>query len=51
MLYSNGFLRGLPRRQAKQFRKQLRAIGPTRLSEMLAAQQELVSHVQLFLPQ
>ncbi|MCG8449917.1 MAG: hypothetical protein MI725_10100 [Pirellulales bacterium] len=44
-------LSGLPRRQAKQFRKQLRSIGPARLSEMVAAQQELVRHVQLSLPQ
>ncbi|MEM8944638.1 MAG: FliG C-terminal domain-containing protein [Planctomycetota bacterium] len=33
---------GLPRRQANQFRQQVRGIGPTRLSDMVAAQQELV---------
>lgn len=38
-------LRRLPRRQAKYFRRQLRAIGPTRLSDMLAAQQEFVQSV------
>ncbi len=35
-------VRDLPRRQARQFRQQVRAIGPTRLSDMLAAQHELV---------
>ncbi len=40
-------LRGLPRRQASQFRQQVRAIGPTRLSEMLAAQRELVRHARV----
>lgn len=35
-------VKGLPRRQANQFRQQVRAIGPTRLSDMLAAQRELV---------
>ncbi len=38
-------LRRLPRRQAKTFRRQLRAIGPTRLSDMLAAQQDFVKSV------
>jgi len=37
---------GLPRRRANQFRQQVRAIGPTRLSEMLAAQHELVRLAQ-----
>jgi flagellar motor switch protein FliG len=36
----------LPRRQAKQFRRQLRSIGPTRLSDMFAAQQELARHAR-----
>ncbi len=35
-------LRGLPRRQAGKMRRQLRDIGPTRLSDILAAQQELL---------
>lgn len=35
-------VRGLPRRRANQFRQQVRAIGPTRLSDMLAAQRELL---------
>ncbi len=35
-------VRGLPRRQANQFRRQVRTIGPTRLSDMVAAQRELV---------
>ncbi len=35
-------VRGLPRRQANQFRQQVRAIGPTRLSEISAAQRTLV---------
>jgi len=39
-------LRGLPRRQANQFRQQVRAVGPTRLSDMLAAQCELVRCAQ-----
>ena len=39
-------LRGMPRRDAKQFRKQLRAMGPTRLSDMLSAQQELAHQIQ-----
>jgi len=39
-------LRGMPRRQAKQFRKQLCAIGPTRLRDMLAAQQQLAQQVR-----
>lgn len=34
-------LRRLPRRQAKDFRKRLRDVGPTRLSDMLSAQQQL----------
>jgi flagellar motor switch protein FliG len=37
-------LRRLPRRQAKEFRRRLRDIGPTRLSDMLAAQQQLAHH-------
>ncbi len=36
-------LRGLPRRHAGILRSQLRDIGPTRLSDMLAAQQELLN--------
>jgi flagellar motor switch protein FliG len=39
-------LRGLPRRQAKLLQGQLRTIGPTRLSDMLAAQQELVNNAR-----
>jgi len=39
-------LRGLPRGQAKTMRKQLRTIGPTRLSDMLAAQQQLLHNVR-----
>jgi flagellar motor switch protein FliG len=39
-------LRRLPRRQAKEFRKRLRDIGPTRLSDMLAAQQRLAHIAQ-----
>jgi len=35
-------LRGLPRRQAAKLRSQLRDIGPTRLSDILAAQQQLL---------
>lgn len=35
-------VRSLPRRQANQFRQQVRSIGPARLSDMLAAQRELV---------
>ena len=35
-------VRGLPRKRANQFRQQVRAIGPTRLSDMLAAQRELL---------
>ncbi|NOY29167.1 MAG: hypothetical protein GXP28_03015 [Planctomycetes bacterium] len=35
-------LRGLPRRQATKLRSQLRDIGPTRLSDILAAQQQLL---------
>ena len=38
-------LRRLPRRQAKYFRRQLRSIGPTRLSDMLAAQHQFVQSV------
>ncbi len=41
----NRILQHLPRRQAKQLRRQLREIGPTRLSDMLAAQQQLAGHV------
>jgi len=37
----NRIVRRLPRRQAKEFRKRLRDIGPTRLSDMLSAQHEL----------
>ncbi len=39
-------LRRLPRRQAKEFRRLLRDIGPTRLSDMLAAQQQLAHHAR-----
>ncbi len=39
-------LRRLPRRQAKDFRKRLRDIGPTRLSDMLAAQQQLAQNAR-----
>ncbi|MCH2115161.1 MAG: hypothetical protein MK171_09675 [Pirellulales bacterium] len=39
-------LQGMPRRQAKQFRKQLCTIPPTRLSEILAAQQHLAQLVR-----
>jgi len=39
-------VQGLPRRRANQFRQQIRAIGPTRLSDMLAAQRELVRCAQ-----
>jgi flagellar motor switch protein FliG len=35
-------LRGLPRREAKAFRQQLRDIGPIRLSDLHAAQQEVL---------
>jgi len=35
-------VRGLPRRRANQFRQQVRAIGPTRLSDMLSAQRKLL---------
>ncbi|QEG33055.1 Flagellar motor switch protein FliG [Bythopirellula goksoeyrii] len=35
-------LAGRSRREAKQFRKSLREIGPTRLSDILAAQQEIL---------
>lgn len=42
----NRILRRLPRRQAKDFRRQLRDIGPTRLSDMLAAQQQLAHHAR-----
>ena len=42
----NRILRRLPRRQAKQFRKQLRDIGPARLSDMLAAQQQLAHNAR-----
>ena len=34
-------VKDLPRRQAKQFRQQVRNVGPTRLSDMVAAQREL----------
>ena len=36
-------VKDLPRRKANQFRQQIRAIGPTRLSDMIAAQRELLS--------
>jgi len=36
-------LRGLPRRHASNLRSQLRDIGPTRLSDMLAAQRQLLN--------
>ena len=39
-------LRRLPRRQAKEFRMRLRNIGPTRLGDMLAAQQQLALHAR-----
>jgi flagellar motor switch protein FliG len=39
-------VRRLPRRQAKEFRKRLRDIGPTRLSDMLAAQQQLARNAR-----
>jgi flagellar motor switch protein FliG len=42
----NRILRRLPRRQAKEFRKRLRDIGPTRLSDMLAAQQQLAQNAR-----
>lgn len=35
-------VRGLPRRQANKFRQQVRTVGPTRLSDMVAAQRELI---------
>ncbi len=35
-------LRGLNRHEAKQFRQQLRDLGPTRISDILAAQQEVL---------
>ncbi len=35
-------LRGLSRHEAQQFRQQLRDIGPTRISDILAAQQEIL---------
>ena len=35
-------VKDLPRRKANQFRQQVRAIGPTRLSDMVAAQRELL---------
>jgi len=35
-------VKDLPRRKANQFRQQVRAIGPTRLSEIIAAQRELL---------
>ena len=35
-------VKDLPRRKAKQFRQQVLAIGPTRLSDMIAAQRELL---------
>jgi len=37
-------LRGLPRRHASKLRSQLRNIGPTRLSDILNAQQQLLHH-------
>lgn len=39
-------LKGFPRKQAKQFRQQLRNITPTKVSEMLSAQQELLERAQ-----
>jgi flagellar motor switch protein FliG len=43
---SQGLLRrivqGLPRRSAKEFRQQIRSVGPVRLQDMLTAQRELV---------
>ncbi len=44
-------LRGLPRRKAKTMRHQLRAIGPTKLSDMLAAQHQLLKVVRQLAPQ
>ncbi|MDZ4658920.1 MAG: FliG C-terminal domain-containing protein [Bythopirellula sp.] len=38
-------LRGLNRHEAKQFRQQLRDMGPTRISDILAAQQEVLRTV------
>ena len=35
-------LRGLTRHEARQFRQQLREMGPTRISDILAAQQEVL---------
>ncbi|NOY42870.1 MAG: hypothetical protein GXP26_13680 [Planctomycetes bacterium] len=43
-------LRGLPRRQANTMRRQLRTIGPTKLSDMLAAQQQLLQSVRQLAP-
>ncbi len=42
----NRILRRLPRRQAKEFRKRLRDIGPTRLGDMLSAQQKLAQNAR-----
>jgi len=39
-------LRRLPRRQAREFRRQLRAIGPTSLGDMHQAQQEFVTLIR-----
>ncbi len=35
-------VKGLPRRKANQFRQQVRAVGPTRLSDIVAAQHKLL---------
>ncbi len=43
-------LRGLPRRQANTMRRQLRTIGPTKLSDMLIAQQQLLQSVRQLAP-
>lgn len=42
-------LRGLPRSQARKMRRQLRDIGPTRLGDILAAQQELLESARQLL--
>jgi flagellar motor switch protein FliG len=41
-------LHRMPRRQAKEFRRRLREIGPTRLSDMLSAQQQLAQYARQF---
>ncbi len=43
-------LRGCSRKQAKAFRSQLRKLGPTRLSDLLAAQQQLVETIRMLSP-